>query len=121
MKLSVLRSKEYVERVYKEQRSIEKAAKYSGVAYPTFWRWLKHYGIETNNVGYTPVESEFTGSECRDLRRKAGLTIDQLSEQSGVNRTSIINFELGKATIRKKTIINLQASLNGLLPFNSNA
>lgn len=117
--MPILRPKEYVERVYTEMKTIHKAAEYSGVSYPTFWRWLKHYGIKSNSVGYTALESDFTGEICRSLRKEAGLTIDQLSDLSGVNRTSIINFELGRAGIRQQTTEKLQGSLNGLLPFNS--
>lgn len=43
------------------------------------------------------IDSNVIGQACRDLRNKLGITQEELAEDAGVTRQTVINFENGKA------------------------
>ena len=50
--------------------------------------------------------------EIRNVRKKRGLSQEQLARNSGLSRYSIINFETGRRNPRVKDLKNIAKALN---------
>ncbi len=50
--------------------------------------------------------------EIRQVRKRQGLSQEQLAQSSGLSRSSIINFETGKRNPRVKDLIKIANALN---------
>lgn len=51
-------------------------------------------------------------NRLRELRKNQGLTQEQLSQKSGVHRTSIARYETGRNGMSEKNLVRIAGALN---------
>jgi len=76
-----------------------------GLAYILFWS----SGWERGKMYYDIIES---GKRIKELRKKAGLTQEQLAEDLGVSREALAKIETGKNGTSVDAIVNFASYFN---------
>jgi len=62
-----------------------------------------------------PSSLEIVGREVREIRRKSGMTQQQLADLCGFHRTFIISIEKGRQNASVETLVRLASAL-GVMP-----
>jgi HTH-type transcriptional regulator/antitoxin HipB len=52
------------------------------------------------------------GKTIRSIRKKAGLTQQQLAEFAGIGKTAVFDIEKGKSTVQLDTVLKILSILN---------
>lgn len=89
---------------YEKAGNLHKMAEILGVTYPTAQRWANDLNIDINAIGYKRNDTKISNLQCRHAREFLNLTRDIFCLESGVSKTTLREFELGKSTPRKASI-----------------
>lgn len=101
-----------VHEAYAATGNLNAMARVLGVSYPTAQAWANAVGVTLKRQGYTPPVLSVTGLQCRHAREFIGMTRDKLCAEAKISKTALMNFELGKAMIRRSTLMKLQATFD---------
>lgn len=99
---------DFLQLIYDSSKDIVEAANKLGLSVPTVIHFTNELEINKRPQGYNKPKLGFTGAQCRHAREYLNYTRDELCEVTGVSKTSLRCFELGKSTPRITTFNKLR-------------
>lgn len=98
-----------VVKAYTEAKNLHEVAERLSVSYGTAVALVNEAGISKRRQGYNRPDLPISGRDCRHAREYLGMTRDQFCELSGVGKTALRQFELGKQNVRKGSMEKIMA------------
>lgn len=92
-----------IQEAYAQAGSLSGLADTLDITYPTAAAWVADLGI-SKPQGYNRPGHPIKGRECRHAREYLGMIRDQFCGLSGVSKTALRQFELGKQDVRKTSM-----------------